>query len=57
MIYCFHHLTCLCNNCYGLSALAGCLSSAFIRRIIYTFLNVCPFDYTVSEIGGKVGIP
>ena len=31
----FYHLTCLCNNIYGLSALVGCWSSAFIRRIIY----------------------
>ena len=55
--YCFSHLTCLCYNFYGLSALVGCWSSAFISRIIYKFLNVCPFDYTAFAINGKVGIP
>ena len=57
LIYCFYHLTCLCNNFYGLSALVGCWLSAFIRRIIYKFLNVCPFDYTAFGVSGKVGIP
>ena len=45
------------NNFYGLSALVGCWSSAFIRRIIYNFLNVCPFDYMAFAVSGKVGIP
>ena len=31
----------------------GCLFSAFIKRIIYTFLNVCPFDYTSFYIPRK----
>ena len=31
---------------YDLSVLVGCWSSVSIRRIIYTCLNVCPFDYT-----------
>ena len=53
----FYHLTCLCNNLYGLSTLVGCWSSTFIRRIIYTFLNVCPFEYTAFVVSGKVGIP
>ena len=57
LIYCFYHLTCLCCDFYGLSVLVGCWSSAFIRRIIYTFLNVCPFDYTAFAVSGKVGIP
>ena len=55
-IYGFYHLTCLCNNFYGLSALVGCWSSVSIRRFIHTFLNVCPFDYTAFAISGKVGI-
>ena len=25
-----------------------------IRRIIYKFLNVCPFDYTAVAFSGKV---
>ena len=52
-----YHLTCLCNNFYGLCALVGCWFSAFIRMIIYKFLNVCPFDYTAFAVSGKVGIP
>ena len=41
----------------GLSALDGCWSSVFIKRIIYKFLNVRSFDYTASVINVKVGIP
>ena len=26
-----------------------------IRRFIYKFLNVCPFDYTTVVVSGKVG--
>ena len=29
-------------------------SSVSIRRIIYKFLNVCPFDYTAFAVSGKV---
>ena len=39
---------------YDLSALVGGLSSVSIRRIIYKFLNVCPFDYTAVAVSGKV---
>ena len=39
---------------YDLSALVGCWSSVYIRRIIYKFLNVCPFDYTAVAVSGKV---
>ena len=35
----------------------GCWSSVSIRRIIYKFLNVCPFDYTAVVVSGKVGRP
>ena len=41
---------------YCISALVGCWSAVFIR-IIYKFLNVCPFDNTAFAVGGKVGIP
>ena len=27
----------------------------YIRRFIYKFLNVCPFDYTADAGSGKVG--
>ena len=40
---------------YDLSALVGCWSSVSIRRIIYKFLNVCPFDFTDVAVSGKVG--
>ena len=29
-------------------------SLAFIRRIIYKFLNVCPIEYMALEVYGKV---
>ena len=32
LIYYFYHLTCLCNNFYGLSAVVGFWSSAFILK-------------------------
>ena len=47
----------MCNNCYGLSALVGCWSSVFIRKIIYQFFNVYPFDYTAFAVNWKVRIP
>ena len=53
----FYHLTCLCNTFYDLSALVGCWSSAFIRKTIYIFLNVCRFEYTAFAVSGEVGIP
>ena len=39
---------------YDLSVLVCCWSSVSIRRIIYKFLNVCPFDYTAIAVSGKV---
>ena len=33
----------------------GCWFVVYIRRFIYKFLNVCPFDYTVVAGSGKVG--
>ena len=50
--------SCFCNNFMAsISALVGCLSSAFIRRIIYNILNVCSFYYTAFAVSEKVGIP
>ena len=40
---------------YDLSAWGGCLFVVYIRRFIYKFLNVCPFDYTAVAGSGKVG--
>ena len=42
---------------YDLSTLVGCWSSVYIRRIIYKFLNVCPFDYTAVAVSERVGYP
>ena len=53
----FYHHTCGCSNFYGPSALVRCRSSTFIRRIIYKFLNVGPFDYTAFAVSWKVAIP
>ena len=39
---------------YDLSAFVGCWSSVSIRRIIYKFLNVRPFDCTAVAVSGKV---
>ena len=36
--------------------LVGCWSLISIR-FIYTFVNVCPFDYTAFAINWKVGYP
>ena len=42
---------------YDLSTLVGCWSSVSVRRIIYKIVYVCPFDYTVFVVRGKVGYP
>ena len=45
---------CLCTTFfYYLSAMVGCWSSVSIRRIIYKFLNMCPFDYTAVAVSEK----
>ena len=48
---------CLGIKFYDLSALVDCWSSFSIRRIIYKFFNVCPFDSMAVAVSGKVGIP
>ena len=54
-----YYYTCLCTSFFGLSTLVACWSlvTCTIRRIIYTFLNVCPFDYMALVISGEVGYP
>ena len=39
---------------HGKFKMVGCWSSVYIGRIIYIFLNVCPFDYTAVAVSGKV---
>ena len=51
-IFCWYTLILLYMFVYHIfmTALVGCWSS--IRRIIYTFLNVCPFDYMAVAVSG-----
>ena len=44
-----------CIGFYDLSAWRGCWCVVYIRRFIYKFLNVCPFDYTAVTGSWKVG--
>ena len=50
-----YHLCFTCIDFYDLSAWGGCWFVVYIRRFIYKFLNVCPFDYTAVAVSGKVG--
>ena len=43
------------ERCLCLSAWGGCCFVVYIRRFIYKFLKVCPFDYTAVSGSGKVG--
>ena len=45
----------MCIDFYDLSDWGGCWFVVYIRRFIYKFLNVCPFDYTAVAGSGKVG--
>ena len=40
---------------YYLSAWCGCWSVVYIDRCIFTFLSVCPFDYTAVVGNETVG--
>ena len=40
---------------FYLSARGGCWFVVYIRRFIYKFSNLCPFDYTAVAGSGKVG--
>ena len=53
------YYTCICSGITfkDLSALVDCWSSFSIRRIIYQFFNVCPFDNIAVAVSGKVRIP
>ena len=55
LIYNIYKLCCLCIDFYDLSAWCGCWFVVYIRRFIYKFLNVCPFDYTDVAGSEKVG--
>ena len=53
-MYYIHHLCFTCIDFYDLSAWGGCWFVVYIRRFIYKFLNVCPFDYMAVVVSGKV---
>ena len=55
LLYYIYHLFFTCIDFYDLSAWGGCWFVVYIRRFIYKFLNVCPFDYTAVAGSGKVG--
>ena len=55
LLYYIYHLCFTCIDFYDLSAWAGFWFVVYIRRFIYRFLNVCPFDYTAVVGSGKVG--
>ena len=58
LLYNIYHLcfTCTCIDLYDLSAWGGCWFVVYIRRFIFKFLNVCPFDYTAVAGSRKVGL-
>ena len=53
--YNIYHLCFTCIDFYDLSPWGGCWFVIYMRRFIYKFLNVCPFDYTAVAGSGKVG--
>ena len=53
--YNIYYLCCTYIDFYDLSAWGGCWFVVYIRRFIYKYLNVCPFDYTAVAGSGKVG--
>ena len=52
LLYNIYHLCFTCIDFYYLSASGGCWF-VYIRRFIYKFLNVCPFDYTAVAGSGN----
>ena len=43
LLYHIYHLCFTCIEFYDLSAWNGCWFDVYIKRVIYKFLNVCPF--------------
>ena len=54
LLYYIYHLCFTCIDFYYLSAWSGCWFVVYIRRFIYKFFNVCPFDCTADAGSGKV---
>ena len=55
LLYHIYHLCFTCIDFYDLSAGGGWWFVVYIRRFIFKFLNMCPFDYTAVAGNGKVG--
>ena len=55
LLYHIYHPWFTCIEFYDLSAWSGCWFDVYIRRFIYKFLNVFPFDCTAVAGSGKVG--
>ena len=45
----------ICRKAWHWKYITYCWLVVYIRRLIYKFLNVCPFDYTAVAASGKVG--
>ena len=56
LLYNIYYLCFTCIDFYDISACGGCWFVVYIRRFIYKFLSVCPFDYTTVAGNGKVGL-
>ena len=57
-IFLLYYIYLLCFTCidfYDLSAWGGWWFVVYIRRFIYKFLNVSPFDYTAVAGSWKLG--
>ena len=54
LIFDIYYQCCLCIDSYDLSAWCGCWFVVYIRKFIYKFVNVCPFDNTAVAGNGKV---
>ena len=55
LLYYIYHLCFTCVDFNDCSACGGCWSVVYIRRFIYKFLDICPFDYKAVAWSGKVG--
>ena len=55
LLYNIYYLCFTCIDFYDLYAWGGYWFVIYIRRVIYKFLNVCPFDFTAVAGSRKVG--
>ena len=55
LIYNIYHLCFTCIDFYDIAAWSGCWFVVYIKRFVYKFLHVRPFDYTAVPGCWKVG--